>query len=136
MRTFKLFFVLASVWMMTFSCSAQSEKSGNKPQVQNAGPVEVFYFHFTRRCVTCQAIESQTRQIISELYGDNVSFNAFNLDEADGSAKGKEMGVEGQTLLIVNSGTKINLTNEGFLYARNDPEKFRLILKEKIDPLL
>ena len=47
-----------------------------------------------------------------------------------------ELGVSGQTLLIVSGDTRINITNEGFLNARSDPGKLKQIMKEKIDPLL
>ncbi|HLF35797.1 MAG TPA: nitrophenyl compound nitroreductase subunit ArsF family protein [Cyclobacteriaceae bacterium] len=136
MKNLTLFFVFGFLLLLTFSCGAQPEKSAGKPAVQGSEQVAVYYFHFTRRCITCQAIESQSRQIISELYGDQVSFNAFNLDENDGAVKGKELDISGQTLLIVRGDTKINLTSEGFMYARNDPEKFKKILKERIDKML
>jgi hypothetical protein len=38
-------------------------------------------------------------------------------------------------LLVVKGDTKIELTAQGFMYARTDPEKFRQIMKEKIQPL-
>ena len=63
-------------------------------------------------------------------------FLAYNLEEKDGKEKAGELGVSGQTLLIVSGETRINVTNEGFLNARSNPEKFKQILKEKIDPLL
>ena len=47
-----------------------------------------------------------------------------------------ELGVSGQTLLIVSGETRINITNEGFMNARSNPEKLKQIMKEKIDPLL
>jgi len=39
-------------------------------------------------------------------------------------------------LLVVKGNQKINLTNEGFLYAVTNPAKFKSLIKEKVDPLM
>ena len=121
---------------LNISCNAQQEKKANNSDLAVTESVEVFYFHNTRRCVTCQAVESVSKDLVEELYRDKVTFLAYNLEEKDGKAKAGELGVSGQTLLIVSGETRINVTNEGFLNARSNPEKFKQIMKEKIDPLL
>jgi hypothetical protein len=75
------------------------------------------------------------------LYPDHVksgkiSFVALNLEESTGKTAGNRLGVSGQTLLIVKGDQKINITNEGFLYAVSRPDKFQEIIKDKVDPLL
>lgn len=100
------------------------------------GKVEVYYFHFNTRCATCRAIEEETKADIIQLFGSDVSFGAYNLDDKAGEVKGKELGVNSQTLLVVKGDKKLNLTNEGFMYARTNPEKFKKIIEEKIKPLL
>jgi hypothetical protein len=98
--------------------------------------VSVYYFHYSRRCLTCNAVETVSKSALFELFNDKVTFTSYNLDEPDGELKGKELEISGQTLLVVSGETKINLTNEGFMHARNNPEKLKEILKEKIEPLL
>ena len=133
MKSVKLLFVALVALSMNISCSAQtSEKEENT----KTGGVEVLYFHYTRRCATCNAVESVSREAVAELYGNKVSFADFNLDEPDGEAKGKELEVSGQTLLIIAGDKKIDITNEGFMNARSNPDKLKQIIKEKIDPLL
>jgi len=121
---------------LNMACTGQTENKARKSDLATAEGVEVFYFHNTRRCVTCQAVETESKVLVEELYRDKVTFLAYNLEEMDGKAKAGELGVSGQTLLIVCGETRINVTNEGFLNARSNPVKFRQILKEKIDPLL
>jgi len=58
------------------------------------------------------------------------------MDNATGKAIAEKLQITGQTLLLVKGTQKINITNEGFLYARTNPEKFRSIIKEKVDGLL
>ncbi len=124
-----LFFAL----LISFGLSAQSPEKGQK---ETKAKVDVYYFHFNSRCATCRAVESEARQDVKELFGEDVSFASYNLDESAGEAKGKELGVNSQTLLVVKGDNKINLTNEGFMYARTNPEKFKKVIEEKIKPLL
>ena len=121
---------------INISCSAQTDKKNDNTRISNAGKVEVYYFHYTRRCITCKSVENVSREAVADLYGDKVVFNDFNLEEEKGKQKGKQLGVSGQSLLIVSGDTRINITNEGFMNARSNPDKLKQIIKEKIDPLL
>ena len=121
---------------LSISCNAQPEKKAINSDLAVAESVQVFYFHNTRRCASCQAVEKESKKIVEELYNDKVAFSAYNLEEKDGKEMAGELGVSGQTLLIVSGDTRINITNEGFLNARSDPGKLKQIMKEKIDPLL
>ena len=139
MRKFLLMsFVL--ITLVAISCSAQTNQKPTPP-VTKSGDVEVYYFHMTTRCVTCKTVEAEARKNIEMLYADQVksdriSFTALNLEEATGKSMGEKLGVNSQTLLIVKGDLKINITNEGFLYAVSQPQKFTEIMKSKIDPLL
>ncbi len=118
----------------TWSCNSTTT---NKEEIANTSDqVEAYYFHFTARCATCKGVEAETRANLAALYGDKVPFQSVNLDEESGKAIGDKFQIGSQALVIVKGNTKIDITNEGFLYALNDPEKFRTIIKEKVDPLL
>jgi hypothetical protein len=122
------------------SCNGQTNQK-SPASVSNYGEVEVYYFHMTTRCVTCKTVEAEARKNVEMLYPDQVkagkiSFIALNLDEASGKAFGERLGVNSQTLLIVKGDQKINITNEGFLYAVSQPQKFAEVMKSKIDPLI
>jgi len=135
--------ILAGFIMLIFSgisCNAQPEKK-HTASTTSGNEVEVYYFHMTVRCVTCKAVEAEAKKNIEILYPEQVkagkiSFTALNLEESTGKAFGDRLGVNSQTLLIVKGDQKINITNEGFLYALSKPEKFKEIIKEKVDPLL
>lgn len=122
------------------SCNAQQEKS--QPVSNSSGnDVEVYYFHYTARCVTCLAIEAETNNDIELLYNDQfkagkISFTSLNLEEPAGKSIGDKLGVSGQTLLIVKGDQKIDITLAGVLYAVEKQDKFKEVLKEKIDPLI
>jgi len=137
-KTIKLVLALF-IFVPINACNAQTEK-----KIQNSGSsdlIEAYYFHFTARCITCRSVESQAKKDIESLYPElvkqgKITFNAINLDDASGKAIAKKLGIYGQTLLIVKGEQKINITNEGFMYAINNPEKLKAVIKEKIDGLL
>ncbi len=37
-------------------CQAQTKENENSPVLATTDGIDVYYFHFTRRCVTCKAI--------------------------------------------------------------------------------
>jgi hypothetical protein len=135
--------ILAGFLMLVFSgasCSAQTEKK-QSVSAASGNDVEVYYFHRTLRCVTCKTVEAEARKNVEMLYADQVkagkiSFTALNLEEATGKSVGEKLGVNSQALLIVKGDQKINITNEGFLYAVSQPQKFTEVMKSKIDPLI
>ena len=120
--------------MSSFMCTAQT--SVNPTQTSTAAKVEAYYFHLTTRCITCKAVEAEAKKDLEALYGGKVTFQTINIEDDASKAIVAKLKIEGQTLLLVKGDTKINLTNEGFLYARNNPEKFKSIIKEKVDGLL
>lgn len=136
MRTLKTFVTALIALSVTISCSSQSENKKQETVVSQSENVEVIYFHFTRRCATCNTIEDITREIVSEMNGSEVVFEGYNLDEEKGSDKAKDLGVSGQALLIVQGDKKINLTNQAFMNARSKPEELKSIIREKIVSML
>lgn len=128
--SFALMLILGSI-----SCNSQTTVKEEKT-VATSENVEAYYFHFSARCVTCKTVEAEAKNDIESLYKGNVTFKSVNLDDASGKALAEKLKVSGQTLLLVKGNTKINITNEGFMYARSNPEKFKAVIKEKIDGLL
>lgn len=114
-----------------------SEQSENTVlEKKKADPVNVYYFHYKRRCLTCRTVEDESKKIVRELYGDNVGFASIDLEEEEGQQLAEKLDVQGQTLLITDGKAMINITNEGFMYAKSNPDKLKNIIKEKTDPLL
>lgn len=120
---------------------------GGEPQSTANGAViskekvEVIYFHLTRRCVTCQAVENVARDAVKELYPaesekGTVVFRTLNIEDKSSEADARRVKATGQCLLIVSGDTRIDLTSEGFMNARNNPEKFKEEIKKAVDPLL
>ena len=140
MKSFRLFLALL-LFAPVIGCTAQPSNKETGSSDNNSDKIEAYYFHFTARCVTCNTIEAKTKENLETLYPNQfkqglITFQSLNLEEDSTKPVAKRLGVTGQTLLIVKGDKKINLTNEGFLYAVVKPDKFREIINEKVDGLL
>lgn len=139
MKAFKLTFMLLVAFSIS-ACNAQSSRE-RKSGVDENSELQVYYFHFTKRCVTCNAVENETLMALEMFYSDqikdgNIAFTSLNLEEEDGKEMAGKLNVSGQTLLLVKGDQMVNLTNEGFMNARTNSGKFHEILKSNIDKLL
>jgi len=135
--------VLASLAL--FACktpTTDNQRSENQTSTNvTSDDIQIYYFHNTKRCVTCNAVEDETLMALELFYKENIEagtieFTSLNLEEEDGKSIAESLQVSGQTLLLVKGETRVNLTNEGFLNARTNPTKFHEILRTQIDNLL
>ncbi len=133
--------VLLLLVVSVFTVNSIAADKNTPTKVVKASKVEVYYFHYTRRCTTCQAVETESQKAITALYPAQVkagmiTFKAVNLDEKASGTLAKKCNAEGQALLVVSGNKRIDLTEQGFMYAVNKPEKLKAELKKTIDPLL
>lgn len=102
---------------------------------------EVYYFHYSHRCATCNAVEEVTKKAVADLYAQQfkkgeIIFRSVNLDEEASVAIAKKCKAEGQSLLIIGKGKRKDLTDKAFMYARTSPEKLKAEIKKAIDAVL
>lgn len=129
----RVFFLSFALMILSSLCNAQTSK---KETASSENQFEAYYFHNTSRCVTCKAVEAEAKADLESLYGDQVTFKVLNLEDDATKPIAEKLQVSGQTLLVVKGDKKINMTKEGFMYARTNPAKFKTIIKEKVDGLL
>lgn len=139
MKAFNLIFIFLMAVSLS-ACNVQSSKEQKSVATDNT-ELQVYYFHFTKRCATCNAVENETKVALEMYYADqvkegNVAFTSLNLEEEDGKKMAEQLKVTGQTLLLVQGDQMVNLTNEGFMNARTNNGKFHEILKSNIDKML
>ena len=140
MKLFKFSLLIMFVAASLFACNTQTTENQTTENVLSED-VQVYYFHNTKRCATCNAVENETMVALEMFYEDKlkagtIDFTSMNLEEDEGKTMAQTLHVSGQTLLIVKGETKLNLTNEGFMNARTNPTKFHEIIKTQIDKLL
>ena len=139
MKAIKFFTVLAISLIVT-SCSDQNKSKDNSLD-QSISKIEVLDFHSTHRCMTCNAIEANTKYTLNtyfakELKEDKISFQVINVDEKENEKIAEKFEASGTSLIlnVIKNGkeTQINLTDFAFMKG-NDQEAFSKELKAKID---
>ncbi len=140
MKRFALISIVITLLFSSLSCDAQSNKA-QKVTKTVSDVIEIYYFHYTRRCITCNAVESVTKEAIAELYPElikngKLKFTSVNLDDEESKAIAKKCQAEGQSLLFIAKNKRIDLTDKSFMYAKSSPEKLKAEVKKTIDALL
>ncbi len=102
--------------------------------------VEVYYFHLTRRCVTCRVVEKETENSINENFKQMVDegklvYLVLNLEEGDNLALAESLGVSGQTLMVKKGDKKVDITNKAFMSVRNT-DRLKEEVKTAIESVL
>ncbi len=142
----KLFYTLIAA-ILLISCSNNTEKKTEtaSTDVKQADRIEVLYFHGAQRCVTCKAIESNTKALLDSLYSNEIASGKIVYKIIDISQKENEEVADKYEVtwssLFVNrwkNGTEEvnNMTEFGFANAKSDPDSFKNGIKSKIDELL
>lgn len=118
------------------ACSnAQSNNnSSSDDSTVKTKKVEVYYFHGTRRCVTCIAVGEVSSELIKSKYGNNpnVKFIEINIDEPGNEELVEKFQVSGSGLHVYNGKDIEDITAFAFQYARTNPDK----LKDKLIELI
>jgi hypothetical protein len=140
-NTLSLILFIGVVTVSAQCCSGETAENSNSTKVSNAenkkiSEVKVYYFHATSRCVTCEAVEAVSKEAIKEYYGNKVSFESINREKEKDNLLVAKYKISGTALLIINGDEKVDLTNEAFLNARTNPEKFKIKLKSTIDSMM
>ena len=142
MKKLILFSVLLFLVVSLVACAADKKPAKQtQTSVNSTSKIEVYYFHYTRRCTTCQAVETESQKAIQTLYPEQtkkglIIFKSVNLDDKTSEDLAKKCKADGQTLLVISGSKRFDLTEQGFMYAVNKPEKLMQELKTAIDPLL
>ncbi len=107
--------------------------------------LDVIYFHATRRCPTCMAIEENTRKTLNAYFSDqlkkgSIKLTVINVDDSKNKAIAEKYEASGSALFLTKTEAgkekKNDMTDFAFSYARIKPEKFISGLKDKINELM
>lgn len=139
MKRVTLFVSILALMFGSISCNNQGNKK-EVAQLLNTSNVNIYYFHFTRRCATCMAVEENARKAVEALYPNEVkageySFTSLNLDEASTKGIADKLGVGGQTMMVVRGDKKLNITSAVWM-AAHDLDKMKVEIKSGIDKVL
>ncbi|MFD2542369.1 nitrophenyl compound nitroreductase subunit ArsF family protein [Lacinutrix gracilariae] len=141
-KTISFIAILTIAFILT-ACNNKSENA--TPSLDTSvSKIEILDFHSTHRCMTCKAIEANTKYTLDtyfseELKQDKISFQVINVDEKENEKIAEKFEASGTALYInvIKNGkeSKIDLTEFAFMEG-NDKEAFSKQLKTKIDTQL
>ena len=142
MKLYKTLTVLA-LSIMLLSCNEEIENKEIK-LTDTVNKIEVIDFHSTHRCMTCNAIEANTKYTLetyfaNELKDGIITFQSVNVDEEKNYNITEKYEATGTSLflnIVINgSETILDITDFAFSKAR-DSEAFSKSLKIKIEEQL
>ncbi len=142
----KMSFVLAIMMSVLFACNQAAPNKESKQKTaaltENSNlKLQIYYFHSTNRCPTCNSIEENVKKVIESDYKNEldrgiINFTALNIDEVQNKALVEKYLVYGSALHLVkiDNGTEKDndLTDYAFSYSRNNPEFFMKGIKDTI----
>ena len=125
----KLFYLLIATLVLVSCGNGSKKKTGeNQAEEIQTNRIEVLYFHGAQRCITCRAIEANTVALLDSLYSK---------EKADGKIIYKVIDISKFVNGWKDSKENVNnMTEFSFSNARNEPDKFKEGIKNKIDELL
>ena len=117
MKTIKILIVLA-ISLLLISCNHQNNNKSTSID-KSVSKMEVLDFHSTHRCMTCNAIEANTKYTLNtyfakELQTEKITFHVINVDEKENEKIAEKFEASGTALIlnVIKNGkeTQINLT--------------------------
>ncbi len=142
MKTLKILSVLFFS-IMLFSNQGEAQ-TGLQAEKTSINKIEVLNFHSTRRCMTCNAIEANTKYTLEtyfaeELKNGTITQQTINIDEEKNEKIAEKFEASGTSLFLnvmVNGKEKqVDLTNFAFTKGK-DKEAFSKDLKMEISKWL
>lgn len=128
--------IILAATLLFFSCGGNTTKSvQSTAEVKQTDTIEVLYFHSKKRCITCNAIESLTKEVVDSLANGKIIMKIVDISKDENEAIANKYEVTWSSLIISGNGKIDNLTKMGFGYAKNKPEEFKAKLLESLNKI-
>jgi len=123
----------------TKSATTDSTKTSANQKLQ------IYYFHLTNRCVTCNSIEANVKSLLEtnfkkEMESGEISFQSINIEEKENYEIAEKYQTANASLFLTRvvkgSEKTIDLTTEAFSYSKNEADKFKSIVKDSVNVLI
>lgn len=136
-------FLAITISILFFSC-AENNANKTTASVDKKNSIEIYDFHTTNRCVTCQSIENNTQYTLETYFSEalkdkTITFQIVNVDKKENYALAEKFQASG-TALFLNvikdkQEQQIDLTDFAFKYGKKQDE-FSEQLKDKLNKQL
>lgn len=133
--------------VLFFIACGNTKKSKTTDTANQEGKdrVEVLYFHGKQRCLTCNAIEKLSKEVVDTLFAKElkegrVVYKAIDISEKENEALANKYEVTWSSLFInkwkEGKETPVNMTEFAFTHATTSPATFKEGVKKKIEEQL
>jgi hypothetical protein len=145
MKTKIFFLFFATIFIVACNPSTQNK---NSKQIKNEISdnsnlkLQIYYFHATHRCPTCNSIEANIKQVLENNYKNEVEtgiikFAVLNVEEDANKTLAEKYQATGSALHLIEflkgKEKDHDLTNYAFSYSRKQPEIFLQGMKDTIN---
>jgi len=123
------------ILIATLAGCGQSGKKATNTLTIDETAVNIFYFHGKQRCKTCVAVQNVARESIEKAFADNekVRFIEINTSEKGNKALIEKYNVTWNALIIAFSGSYVEITDQAFATAVNNPQSLENLIKEEVN---
>ena len=124
-------------------CGQNNRKATNnaaQTSIEAISPTDVvvFYFHGKARCKTCIAVQDVARETVKTAFADNnkVRFIEIDTSEKGNEALIKKYDVTWNALIIAKGENSIEVTQQAFATAVNNPQTLEELIKDEVNKRL
>src|SRR5574344_1910883 len=130
----RLLFILLAVVGLASCGNCQNANARTSTKAVQKEYVEVLYFHGKQRCMTCNAIEKLTSEVVGKYYAGQqkkgkVRFKVIDISTKEGERIADKYEVTWSSLFVNKwkngKETRSNMTEFAFSYAKNSPDVFK-----------
>lgn len=126
--------------MLFMACgeNTKSKQNSANEKQENNNTVSVYYFHGKQRCKTCIAVENIVRETIETHFANNekVEFLEIDTSEKNHEELVEKYEVVSTALIIEGGNNNINLTQQAFAVAIENPKKLVELIEQEVEKRL
>lgn len=117
---------------------ADSSTTAQKTAKIDTSTVNVYYFHGKQRCKTCIAVGNVAKETVETAYTDNseVKFSEILTTEKEYENLFEKYEVSWNALIIAKGEDFIDITDQAFATAVNNPESLTSLIKDEVNKRL
>lgn len=132
----QLSFLLIIICAFT-ACKQSTKETENRinSQIENNDNIKVYYFHGKQRCETCVAVGKIAERTVKEEFGDNktVEFAEINISDNANESLAEKYEVTWNALIIAKGENFVDITDNAFATALDNPKSLRNKIKKEIE---
>ncbi len=142
----RIFFILIAT-VLFIACTQSPQKASNEqPRSELTEDsnlkLQIYYFHTTRRCLTCNSIEDNVKQVLENDFANEIkqgiiNFRALNVEDAENKSLAEKYQATGAALHLIDMQEGVerdnDLTNYAFSHSRRQPEVFIQGMRDTIN---